>query len=464
MFLICFWALKVIQTSVRKEWQKDLNLSVEKIATMTEISSRRALAGVLTIVTGVCAMFLFSMTEVDSDVDSALLSRLKYICSITGFLGIFASIVIVISKIISSLKAQRRISESGSGVLGQRESASEEILVEECSGLFLLLSFLFALAFAGLYVIHAITLIDDFWLVANIMMPLAGTSFVLCFGMKPRRTDNAYMRFLYVHFATIFVLPSVAVSIAQLRQSEYSKGIAYLLSSVFWYLAFKQGLKLRTIVSKFSGKVLSEFLCHTILVRGSAGMGPMLFFSFEAASCFISEGLDVEECANTSSAAMNLSLYLAFLISISIAQQAVPENVRLATAWEYSAIATLEFNVWQKIQGALLSCTAMSALYLLAALGVKGDFLWCRVAGTIGSLCLGAFFLVRVQRLLYATEEVGEVREALEAGEAGETGEVGEAKEGDVEITNNAGARRDKGMRTASTSDIGDNMFFGGLV
>ena len=84
------------------------------------LARRRALAGVLTIITGVCAMFLFSITEVDSNVEGALLSRLEYIGSITGLIGLFASLFIVISKIISSLKAQRRISESGSGALGQR--------------------------------------------------------------------------------------------------------------------------------------------------------------------------------------------------------------------------------------------------------------------------------------------------------------------------------------------------------
>ena len=127
--------------------------------------------------------------------------------------------------------------------------------------------------------------------------------------------------------------------------------------------------------SKLPPQGLSDFLCQTVLVRGTAAMGTMLFFSFEAISCFISQdSFNNGQCKNTSHAAMFLSFYLALLTTLSIASRTVPKSVQREIAWELSSIASLKgLKWWQQIQGGFMTITAIISLYLLNVLGVEGN-------------------------------------------------------------------------------------------
>ena len=103
-----------------------MNLSIEKIARMRDISVRRGLAGFLTLLTGVCGIFLFSMMSAD-DMDETMITAV-------GFTGVAASVGVFISEIYSSLKAQRtRIELSESGQVGEGGTENEEP-VEKVSG------------------------------------------------------------------------------------------------------------------------------------------------------------------------------------------------------------------------------------------------------------------------------------------------------------------------------------------
>ena len=125
-YLLSWWGTKIVQGSVRSEWQKELNLSVEKIATMRDISPRRGIQGFLTLVTCVCAIFLFSMMSAERMDETAIL--------VIGLTGTVACLGVLLSEVYSSLKAQqRRLTESESGQLAEREEKIEEP-VEEVSG------------------------------------------------------------------------------------------------------------------------------------------------------------------------------------------------------------------------------------------------------------------------------------------------------------------------------------------
>ena len=120
VYLILWWGTKLVQGSVRKEWRKDLNLSIEKIARMRDISLRRGFAGFLTLVTGVCGIFLFFMMSADDLDDTTTIIPV----GLTG----------AISETSSSLKEQRRrIELSESGQIAERATELEEP-VEEVSG------------------------------------------------------------------------------------------------------------------------------------------------------------------------------------------------------------------------------------------------------------------------------------------------------------------------------------------
>ncbi|GMH50645.1 hypothetical protein TrLO_g9550 [Triparma laevis f. longispina] len=116
----------------------------------------------------------------------------------------------------------------------------------------------------------------------------------------------------------------------------------------------------------------------------------MIFFSFEAISCFISrDSLSNGKCGNASIAAAFLSVYLGLLLVLSIINKSVPKSVQRATAWELSYITTLNLAFWQRLQGVLLTTTAIASLYLLSVLAVEGDkknLMWLEEGIFVGAL------------------------------------------------------------------------------
>ena len=122
----------------------------------------------------------------------------------------------------------------------------------------------------------------------------------------------------------------------------------------------------------------------------------MVFFTFEAIACFISEdSLDSDRCSNTSNAAVFLSCNLTILAALSIFTKTVPKSVQRATAWDMSAVASLNLPWWQQVVGGLLAVMGLTSLYLLSALGVEGDPNdMIGVVGEIGSVSAGIATLI----------------------------------------------------------------------
>ena len=242
----------------------------------------------------------------------------------------------------------------------------------------------------------------------DIILPIAVLSFVMVVMYKPKRTDVGYKRFLYFHFLTFAVVTEVGVAVGYIRSGLIFHGWFAILRIPLWCLAFWLGLKLRESAAKLPPQELSDFLSQTVLVKGAAAMGPMLFFSFEAVSCFISQdSLSNGQCGNTSSAALLLSMYLAILTTMSIVSKTVPKSVQRETAWELSSIASLKgLKWWQQIQGGLVIITAIASLYLLSVLGVEGNensMVW--IIGAIGAISLIFASLINVTMLVRTSNE-----------------------------------------------------------
>ncbi|GMH79050.1 hypothetical protein TrLO_g7737 [Triparma laevis f. longispina] len=117
-YLLSWHATKLVQGGVRSEWRKELNLSIEKIAKMRDISLRRGVQGFLTLVTTVCAIFLFSMMSAE---------RMDWTTiEVVGLLGLVSSFGVVISEIYSSLQAQTRRAEEDIEIVRGREEDQEK--------------------------------------------------------------------------------------------------------------------------------------------------------------------------------------------------------------------------------------------------------------------------------------------------------------------------------------------------
>jgi hypothetical protein len=159
--------------------------------------------------------------------------------------------------------------------------------------------------------------------------------------MKVKRNDTPYKAFLFFHFVTFLVLADIAAGIGNLRAGYSISGYFAFLRIGLWLLGAKFGLQLREVCAKLQPERLSEFLCQSVLVRGATAIGPMLFFSFEAVSCFISRAsIDDGLCENTSDAAKSLSVYVAILTIMSVVTKTMPISVQREASWEYSNLAT----------------------------------------------------------------------------------------------------------------------------
>ncbi|GMH74943.1 hypothetical protein TL16_g06603 [Triparma laevis f. inornata] len=167
---------------------------------------------------------------------------------------------------------------------------------------------------------------------------------------------------------------NLLMQVSLFRSGDVFRGLFAIFKLFCEYLVFRQALKLRESIAKLPPQELSEYLCQTVLVKGVAAIGTMVFFSFETAAYLISQdSLDNGKCANTSLAAVYLSAYLA-LIAMLIENKSAPKIVQRETALELSSIATLKgLNWWQQPQGRLVTITMLAALYLLSELGVEGE-------------------------------------------------------------------------------------------
>ncbi|GMI14512.1 hypothetical protein TrLO_g4888 [Triparma laevis f. longispina] len=373
-----------------------------------------------------------------------------------GGSGLFACVGCLVSEVYSVLKASCRIEREsgGGGDVERRSNNGKGRLVEECSWMFVWLSFAVTTVYSMLYVLFAVTTEVSYMLMGNVLKPIAITIYVLSFMMKPKNEGVYYKWFLYFHFATFIVLSEGAYAIASLLTGETFDALVSIARIFFWSSAWPKALKLREASSKLPPEELSDFLCQTVLVKGTAAMGPMLFFSFEAVSCFLGqESLDNGMCENASKAALFLSIHVAFLTIISMCNNAVPKKVRSATSWEYTAVATLTLKWWQQLQGVLVTLAAISALYLLSLLGVEASpNKAVGVIGALGAIAMGFATLVTIFTIskTYQTHQK-------------EGGGGGGVRRGPTGMLDNQ-TFSSRSVRSMSTGEMQENMIIGAFL
>ncbi|GMH50649.1 hypothetical protein TrLO_g9551 [Triparma laevis f. longispina] len=173
---------------------------------MEDISLRRGAQGFLTLVTGVCAIFLFPMMSADRVDEMTLLA--------VAVAGSVASGVVVISEIHYSSKAQRRRLElSGIGMIEEQQRAPEvEEPVEECSWGFVGISFLLTSMFTAFMLLYGVTLEEHYSNFGDVISPIAGTALVIGCFCKPKRTNIGYKCFLYFHFISFAIVSEIVLA------------------------------------------------------------------------------------------------------------------------------------------------------------------------------------------------------------------------------------------------------------
>ena len=159
------------------------------------------------------------------------------------------------------------------------------------------------------------------------------------------------------------------------RKEEAIKGISAILLVPILLVVFKLGLSIRDIVAQKSAENLSQFLCNSILAKGTAVICSLTFFTFETVSCIASQdNFEGKMCVNSSMASLCLSIYLVILATLSIARSAMKKEVQDLTSVTFDDIATLKnLAWWQKLQGWLMIITTLCAMIMLSFVGVEGE-------------------------------------------------------------------------------------------
>ena len=155
----------------------------------------------------------------------------------------------------------------------------------------------------------------------------------------------------------------------------------------------------RKKATKLPPAELSDFLCKTVLIGGVGAIVPMIFFSFEAASCILKEGLGSKMCENTSNAAMLLSINFGIAASLTIIRRAVPSAQR-GEGLTLENLAILKLKKREKIQGILALFTTFSSMLLFSVLEIqsKPDTNVLNI-GVIGSVTLLAVAIIEFYTL-----------------------------------------------------------------
>ena len=354
---------------------------MEKIAKM-QISWRRAAEGIMLAVMAGCGIFLFALMSAEK-------SSSKMIFEV-GFIGGIAGILSLISEIITVTKEQNRRM-----TLNQGQSAlqrqSPEVPLDGCSWWFAAACFIITSSHTVLMVIYAITLKDWPWKVRHLGLAVLSTCMVFAVFLRPR-DEEAGIKILHLHFFIFAIGSEAAVVVGDFRGGEGGNVggcLGILRMVIFWPITYALGLKLRRNAVNLSPAELSKFLYNTVLLGGVGAMAPMIYFSFETLSCFVSkESLKSDQCHNTSRAAMFLSMYLVTITAVSIANKAVSREDR-GKVLTYDNLSILRLKWKEKIQGVLAVVTVITSMFLFSVLGVQGDpsdTIW--MVGAVGALTL----------------------------------------------------------------------------
>ena len=266
--------------------------------------------------------------------------------------------------------------------------------------------------------------------------------------MTPK-DEGAGLKILHLQFFFFAIGSEVATAVGLFREGLVATGWASLAMTPLYLIAYWLGLKLRRKAAQLPPAELSKFLCHTVLLGGVSTMAPMIIFIFEAVSCMASgDGLEDDQCVNTTMAAMCLSVYLVIITAVAIASRTVPQEER-GKGMTYSNLAILRLKVKEKVQGVFGLVTALVSMYLFSVLGVEGTqngaLRWVGGAGavTLGVAALIEFASVAFGRLVLTGDD-----------QAGSTpGSLGEP-------SNFSAEEEDR----LSLGDVEENMTVAGLV
>ena len=393
--LLFWWGSKLVETSIKE--RKDLAVRIEKIAQM-KISWRNSAEGIMLAVMAGCGASLFALMSAEKPEGKFVLS--------VGSTGLVAGAACVVLQVVAVVKEQSK--RGMQSQLTQPAPVLKDDIVDSCSWWFVAASFLVTTSYTALAVIYACTLEDWTWQVGNMIIAIVGTCMVIAVVLRPK-DEGAGIKVLHLQFAVFAIGSELAYAVGDFRHGDNFGAVLNLIRIViFWLPVYVLSLKLRRRVAQLPPALISKYICNSVLCGGVKAMSPMIFFSFETLSCVAGNGLESDQCKNTSMAALFLSIYLATITAVSLASKAVSREQR-GEGLTYESLAILMLKKREMIQGALGVITTLVSMYLFSVLGVQGDPNVANgVIGAVGGVTLGIAALIEVFTLTFGDSQGGE--------------------------------------------------------
>ncbi|GMI06294.1 hypothetical protein TrVE_jg13529 [Triparma verrucosa] len=170
---------------------------------MSGFGWRRGLQGFLTMITGACGAFLFSIMNAESS-DEGNKNPYRTTVYLVGLVGLGASCGSLTSEIFSTLKFQNlMMNNPAPPALDASEPPS---LVSECSWFFVIITQILTSFYTLLWLLYALTSSRIYELIGDAIAPLSVFSFILSCAMKPRRNERKYIAYMWVQFGG-FAMP-----------------------------------------------------------------------------------------------------------------------------------------------------------------------------------------------------------------------------------------------------------------
>lgn len=243
VFLILLWAQTVVPSTIRSEWRHDMHLSIEKIATMHGMDLRRGTQGVPMMLTVICGIFLFTVMTEEETID-------KTAIFVVGSVGLLAALGSFFAEALISFRVHNRMlifSESGQI---EETTAKEEIIVEECSWIFVIPPFIATSTTSILCALGK-------WELGMILIPTGIYSSVLSVFAKPKRTDVGYRIFHFLHLISASAINFFGAIYQFKRGNNLTAGASLLFGYLLTCLLIKCLLYFRQIAAELPERELS---------------------------------------------------------------------------------------------------------------------------------------------------------------------------------------------------------------
>ncbi|GMH66321.1 hypothetical protein TrLO_g3243 [Triparma laevis f. longispina] len=473
-YIVGFLVIRLIHNSIPRIWRADLSLTIEKIATL-DMTFRQLLHGVAAGLTGLCGLYLFAMmntgVRIDEHEDSALQTQL----AITAGVGL----VSMLSAIVSELLTTNKILKARNFRLKRGTTSSfgyEKALVVEIHQFYFWLVVVMILIYCGFYSVFTFTEGNYlFKVLGTLISPIVATGFLFTVYSQPKRTDANYMRRLYLIFFGFLVYTEILGAVGMIRSGgkQVFDGLFALALILFYFLIFRMMLYLRKTIASKPREELNYFLINTMILKASAVIGPMIFFSFETISCLLklddkkviedaygntwdyndyrnSKSLKKDhatgfyndamhgiingtivttqsraaqlmdpynDCSSTAFASLYLSAFFVIFYVTSITSNSAPLHIQRASALSLVRVAKFSMSKRRRLEAILLIITSMSGLFLLSALGNEGPAsIYIDAVGAVGlgCACIMAFLeMTNLRRMVKVSVITAEVNEGL---------------------------------------------------